>query len=129
MVWKRRVLAKWPWFVMYVTYLAAGILFAIYPSQAILTALQASIAYVWSAFLIAGSGVSLYGIVRDSWAGEIVGIPLVASSNAIFGVVLIAYGKTSAADAFGSIFIGVSFGLLGRWIETRKIAKISQEPP
>lgn len=127
MPWRRKWRIKWPYFVMYLFYFVAGILALRFPSQVIMTAMQYGIAYVWASFLLIGGGVSLYGILRDTWTGEIVGIPLAGSANAIFGVALIAYGTSSAAAPVGCIFIGISFGLLGRWIEVRHIAKISQE--
>jgi hypothetical protein len=111
---------------MYLLYLVAGVIACVYPSQVILNAVQTTIAYLWSGFLVVGGGASLYGIVSDVWTGEIVGIPLAGSAQGIFGVALIAYGTTSASAAIGLMFIAVGFGMIGRWIEVRQIAKISQ---
>ncbi len=127
MVFRRRIVEAWPYLGMYLFYLIAGILVTLYPSQVILSAMQSGIAYMWSSFLIVGSLSSLYGILRDTWTGEIVGIPLVGSANAIFGIALIGYGTTTVADGIGCIFLGISFGLVGRWDDKRKVAKISQQ--
>jgi len=125
--WRQRIRLKWPYILMYSFYVVAGVLAFIYPTRAILDALQIYLAYLWSSFLFFGSALSLYGSLRDRISGEIVGLPLLATANAIFGTALLAYGVSPAAYAIGLIFWGVGFGLVGRWFEMKAILKIARE--
>lgn len=113
--------------LMYLFFLIAGVFAMAYPTQVILTALQASLAYVWSGFLIAGGLASSLGSLRGRISGEIIGNPLLAASNAIFGGALFGYGQSAASIAIGCIFWGISFGLGARWFDVRVLAKISEE--
>jgi len=125
--WRKRIKAKWPYILMYGFFVVAGVLAFIYPTRAILDALQTYLVYLWSSFLFLGSVLSLYGALRDRYSGEIIGLPLLATANAIFGTALLAYGSSPAAYAIGCIFWGIGFGLLGRWFEMKAILKIARE--
>lgn len=127
MTWKQRMRAKWPYVMMYAFYVIAGALTFIYPTQAILDALQSAFIYLWSIFIFGGSSLSLYGSLRDRFSGEVIGLPLLSAGNAIFGTALVGYGKTSAAVAVGLIFWGIACGMIGRWIEMRALVRIARE--
>lgn len=109
---------------MYSLLLVAGAFFAFYPSQAILNALQSGLVYAWSGFLVTGGMSSFYGVARNKWHGEMIGLPLLSAANAIFAVALFLYAQTTPSYGFGLIFMAFSFGCLARWRELRRLVKL-----
>lgn len=110
---------------MYLFFTVAGIFAFFFPAQAILDPLQGSLVYAWAGFLTAGGALSLISPARNTWSGELLGLPLLATSNVVFGLALLGYGKTAAAIAIGLVFVGFGFGLLGRWFDIRRLAGIA----
>lgn len=125
MPWKRHPWMRAAYSTMYLFFTLAGILAFFFPAQAILDAVQSSLVYAWAAFLTAGGGLSLISPTRNTWFGELLGLPLLSTSNVVFGLSLLGYGKTAAAIAIGLVFLGFGFGLLGRWFDIRRLAGIA----
>jgi hypothetical protein len=114
---------------MYAFFLVAGALALVFPPQSIESALISVLVYAWAGFLFLGGLISFIGVVRDSIAGENIGIPLLSSANAIFGTALFSYGVSSAATAIGCVFWGIAFGLLPRWFEVRYHLRVAMSIP
>lgn len=120
--------ARISWAVAYLFFLLAGIVAFYSPSQVIAEPLVETFVYGWASFLTLGGGLCLGGKLNNSWAGEIIGLPLLSASSFIFGVLLLVRGgSSSAAIAIGGIFCGVATAFVGRWIEIRKLAKENRE--
>lgn len=111
---------------MYLLLLVAGVFFLFYPSQVILNSLQTGLVLLWSIFMITGGASSLFGVLRNRWHGEVIGLPLLSASNSIFAIALFAYAHTAPPYGFGLIFMAFSFGLLARWRELRKLVKLAE---
>lgn len=124
---QRAIKKQWYYFGMYLSFLISGVMAGIFPSQAILSIGERASAYAWAVFLIVGSASSLYGIVSDKWTGEAFGVPAVWAASTIFGVALIWAGQSMASVSIGWVFIGLSFGLIGRWRNAMRTGKISRE--
>lgn len=111
---------------MYLFFLVAGVFAMIYPAQVILRPLELGLAYLWAGFLVLGGLLSSFGSLRGKIGGEIIGNPLLAASNAIFGGALLGFGSTAASLAIGFLFWGFAVGLTIRWMDVKDLAKISQ---
>lgn len=118
--------ARIAWSVAYAFLLMAGIVAFLSPSQILVSALVKSLVYAWAASLTAGGALCLGGKLRGNWVGEIIGLPLLSAACYIFGILLLGYGRTSAAIAIGGIFCGIGTAFIGRWIEVRRLAKDNQ---
>lgn len=111
----------------YLAFTVAGTFAFIFPAQVILNSLQAVLVYAWAGFLAGGGLLALVGSLRRTWAGELVGLPLLAASSAVFGGALLGYGQTSAAIAIGFVFLGISGSQVARWMDLLPLPKISRE--
>lgn len=118
--------ARISWSVGYLCFLLAGIVAFFSPSQIIERSLIEALVYLWAGFLTVGGGLCLGGKLRNNWAGEIIGLPLLSAANYTFGILLFTAGTSTAAIAIGGMFCGVGTALIGRWIELRKLAKDNQ---
>lgn len=114
---------------MYGFYLIAGLWAIWLPSQAILTALQAGLTYLWCGFMALGGGLSLYGSLRGQLSGELIGIPLLSASNMIFAFAIFGYTSSPTAFSVGYVFLGVGLGLFDRWAEIRVLLKLTRNLP
>lgn len=115
------------WSVAYFLFLLAGIVAFFAPAQTLERALLEILVYLWAGFLTLGSALCLFGKLRGTWAGEIVGLPCLSAASYIFGLLLLIAGTTTAAIAIGGMYCGVGTALVGRWIELRRLAKENQE--
>jgi hypothetical protein len=120
---KKRKHRRWALTGMYFFFLTAGTLAFVFPSQAILTALQAGLTYLWASFLFLGSLLSFVARLRGRVGGELIGIPLLSASNVIFALALWGFAENSAGYAFGCIFFGLGIGILDRWTYVRRLVK------
>jgi hypothetical protein len=127
MISRTSKIARISWAVAYAFFTLAGVLAFFTPSQLILDALVSTLVYSWSAFLLVGAALSLGGKAANSWVGEIIGLPLLATSNVIFGITLCWKGANTFSYAIGGIFVGFGVVCLGRWIELRSVARANQE--
>jgi|GEM_PF-6028725 len=127
MPWRRNKIQRWVYGINYALFSVAGVFAFFFPSQALENALQSFLVFVWAGFLVAGGLASLYSPLRNTWKGEMVGLPLLITSSWIFGIALLGYATTPAAFAIAYIFCGIGCGFLGRWLDIRRFAVISQE--
>ena len=127
MISRSSKVARAAWAVCYLFFLVAGVIAFFLPAQVLMKVLVTTLVYTWASTLTVGGGVCLYGKLRGTWAGEIIGLPFLCGSNWIFGILLLLEGSTSAAIAIGFLFCGVGAGLIGRWLELRKLAKANME--
>lgn len=118
--------ARISWSVAYVFFLLAGIVALLSPSQLVAQTLVEILVYAWASFLMAGGALCFIGKLRNTWAGEIVGLPLLSAASYVFGILLWMAGTSAAAIAIGGMFIGVGTAFVGRWIELRKLAQDNQ---
>lgn len=110
----------------YALFVVAGIFAFLFPTQAILNALQISLAYAWSGFLFSGGLICMAATLRRSWAGERVGIPLIVASNIIFAIALMFFGQSLASTSVGFLCMGLALDLISRWLDLRKLVQISK---
>jgi len=122
--WKRRPVVRAAYLLTYLFFFVAGIFAFFYPAQAILDALKSSLTYAWAGFLTVGGGLAMWSPLRNTWSGELIGLPLLSASHMIFGLALLGFGKTAAAIAVGLVFCGIGSGFIGRWLEIRGKAKM-----
>lgn len=114
------------WAAAYACFTFAGVVAFFSPSQLIASTLIKVFVYGWASFLTAGGGLCFIGKTRDSWAGEIVGLPMLSTANLIFGFLLLSQRPTSASIAIGGMFCGVGIALISRWVEMRRLAKVNE---
>ena len=118
--------ARISWSTAYLFFTLAGIVAFFSPSRIIVSALVQILVYVWCSFLIVGGGLSLGSKIRNTWAGEIIGLPLLSTASYVFGILLFVRGTSSAAIAVGGIMLGLGTAFVGRWIELRHLAHANQ---
>jgi hypothetical protein len=118
--------ARWTWCVAYLFFLLAGLVAFFSPSQVLVTVLLKTLVYGWAGFLCVGGMFCFYGRLRNTWSGEIVGLPLLSTSNLIFSVLLFSRATSPATIAIGGIFFGMAIALSARWVEVWKVSKINQ---
>jgi hypothetical protein len=116
-------LARVVWSMAYLLLFLGGIVAFLAPSQVVAKPLVTVLVYLWAVFLTAGGALCLGGKIKNNWAGEIIGLPLLAAANYVFGALLMINGVTTAAIAIGGLFLGMGTACIGRWIELRKLAK------
>lgn len=119
-------IARTSWAVAYLFFLVSGIIAFFVPVQIVDRELLEVLVYGWASFLTAGGGLCLGGKLRNNWAGELIGLPLLSAANYIFGVLLLFEGTSSAAIAIGAMFVGVGTAFIGRWVELHRLAKDNQ---
>jgi hypothetical protein len=119
-------IARTSWATAYAFFLLAGIFAFFVPVQIVNRELLEILVYGWAFFLTIGSALSLGGKLRNNWAGEIIGLPLLSAANCIFGLILLLEGTSSAAIAIGGMFMGVATAFVGRWVELHRLAKDNQ---
>lgn len=86
---------------------------------------------VMSGFLFFGGAFCTYGSVRERWVGEYVGIPLLASSFAVFSF-LMAIPQFRVAPFIAvanfALLWSVTLTLVGRWREVHAVYRIAIHP-
>jgi hypothetical protein len=110
------------WSIAYLFFFLAGIVAFFTPSRVLERTLVEVLVYSWASFLTLGGGLCLFGKIRGTWPGELIGLPLLSVSSYIFGILLFLAGTSSAAIAIGGIFCGVGTAFVGRWVELRRLA-------
>lgn len=119
--------ARISWAVAYLFLLMGGIVAFFSPSKTIESSLVEILVYGWATFLTLGGFACLIGKLQNNWAGEIIGLPLLAAANYIFGILLLLRGPSTATIAIGGLFLGFGTAFIGRWIELRRLARDNQE--
>ena len=72
--------------------------------------------WVWSAFLLAGTLLAIYGSWRDRYLAEFVGLPLLMTALSIF-VVLLGVAHTTGSIAFGCFLGSLIVVMCSRWLD------------
>lgn len=80
--------------------------------------------WVWSAFLLAGSLLSIYGSWRDRYLAEFIGLPLLMTALLVF-VVLLAAGLTTGSLAFACILGSLVVVMTSRWLDLWRLTGAS----
>lgn len=70
--------------------------------------------WVWSAFLLTGTLLAIYGSLRDRYLAEFFGLPLLMTALFVF-VVLLAAAHTTGSIAFGCFLAALVVVLYSRW--------------
>lgn len=109
----------------YTSFIACGIGAAMFPSPSVeTTAGSHFMLWLWVIFLVAGGLVSAFGRFLGRWAGEFVGLPLLAAAFAIYAVSLITTTITSGrltGIPAGIALVAILFLVGGRWAEVNAI--------
>lgn len=110
---------KWMRTLAYLLMGSAGVFLLMSP---VLTDVYTTLATIMSWFLVVGGASSFWGALTERWVGEYVGLPLLASSFAVFGVISFApsfdvYPYVALANL--ALLLSVSAGLMARWREAR----------
>lgn len=75
------------------------------------------IRWVWGSFLVIGAMLSIYGVIRDRWLQEWIGIPLQASAMMGLVLVMIAGGGNTGRIAFSLFLASTVVVLTGRFLD------------
>lgn len=116
---------KWMRTLAYALMCVSGVLLLLSP---VLTTAYTEVAEVMSWFLLVGGLCCTIGAVTEKWWGEYVGLPLLASSFMVFGLI-------SSSDAWGAapylaaanlaLLFAVALGLLARWRDARAVYRLA----
>lgn len=115
----------------YLLLAVAGVCAYLWPAPSIARALdgggnpQAYLILAWDAFLVVGGLASAGGVIADRWFGEYIGLPLLASVFAVYGVAAGGSGlPTSRAGA--ATLIAVALLIIARWFELGLVRKAAE---
>lgn len=116
----------------YLAFVLAGLFFLFWgPNPGVRLLLHTAGFVVWNTFLIIGGLLGAFGAARRQFRVEIIGVPFLSSSLAVYGVSLLPRLDESSAPGalagIASIFIGASLGVLGQgaaiWIHKIRVAR------
>lgn len=74
------------------------------------------IRWVWSAFLLAGTLLAIYGALRDRYMAEFIGLPLLMTSLVVFVILMVA-GMTTCSIAFACFLAALVVIMTSRWLD------------
>lgn len=74
------------------------------------------IRWVWSAFLLAGTLLAIYGALRDRYMAEFIGLPLLMTSLVVFVILMVA-GMTTGSIAFACFLAALVVIMTSRWLD------------
>lgn len=115
------------WAVSYLFLFLAGCVAFFTPLQTVEGALVKALVYAWALFLTFGGLVSFIGKLRNSWVGEMIGLPALSAANYVLGLLLLGRGSSNVAVIiFGGIFLGMGTAFIGRWVELYNLSKVSK---
>lgn len=114
----------------YVALLLAGVVTVSSPSKIIESTLggQGFWQVFWSGLLIAGSVLSLYGVIRRVWWGEFAGLLGVMFSLGVYCLAAWIPPTTASRVAVGCMVAGLSCILFSRWRDVRTLQAIPKLP-
>lgn len=115
--------------VMYFLMSAAGVCAVLFPSDLVKDQVGSIVVASWSLGLVLSAVTCCYGALTDKWIGEYSGLPLLAAVLFLYGcsAMLGAGFNPSPLFAYGLIIIGVSSGLVARWLDVRAEKKRAEE--
>jgi cytosine/uracil/thiamine/allantoin permease len=116
---------KWLRVIAYLCMAIAGVMLLLSP---VLTEVYETTAEVMAWFLFIGGTVATAGSYREEWWGEFIGLPLLGSSFAVFGV--ISWYGTQAAYPYLAwanllLLLGVGLAMGARWRDARNTYRIA----
>lgn len=113
--------------ISYLLMALAGIAAVAYPAPSVksVTATIDLFLYVWDAFLIIGGLCSCFGAVTDRWIGEYLGLPLLSSVFAVYGIAALYIGGSSRPTSLagGCALLSIAMLIIGRWREVSVVRK------
>lgn len=108
----------------YLMFASAGVAAVIFPSPSVEESAGHFLTAIWVSFLFLGGTISAAGRICGRWAGELVGLPLLAGALAVYALAL-AYNtiSTSRLTAITAAFAlgGIFFLVMARWVEVNEI--------
>lgn len=109
---------RWVYAAGYLAMAVAGVFAGLFPSPSVSNAAAADhyLVTLWDIFLLCGGIASSAGAITGRWLGEYVGLPLLASVFAVYGVAAFAAANATAGSA-GSAFVGIALLFMGRWTD------------
>jgi hypothetical protein len=113
----------------YFCFIVAGVLIFAIPSRAIRVEVPTWSRYLWALFFITGGLLCMVGTSLKTTVGGLIGLPLLSSASALYGVSLcLQYemGHDGAYLVVGTLLIGLAFSLLDRWVGTREVFRAIQ---
>jgi uncharacterized membrane protein HdeD (DUF308 family) len=120
---------RWAYAAGYLLMAVAGVFAGIWPSQNVSNAAAAEewLVLVWVAFLVIGGICSSVGAATERWLGEYIGLPLLGSVFAVYG--LAAFANTSrSVYAAGALFLAIALLISSRWLDVsyaRGLARVA----
>lgn len=114
---------KWARTLAYLLMGVAGVLAVLSPTiQEQLGLIGAAMSW----FLAVGGVLAFLGALTERWVGEFTGLPLLASSFAVFAVITTASSPETPflAIANGCMLFSVSLGLFARFREVKAVFKV-----
>ena len=110
--------------VAYLCFIVAGVTAVLFTAPSVRTTSSPPLVIMWVTFLVAGGGLSAAGRILGRWAGEFVGIPLLAAAFVIYAAAILyttiasgLYTGFPAASALAALFAIVA----ARWAEVNQI--------
>jgi hypothetical protein len=114
----------------YVAYLVAGPLALFYSSPANTRLFPDWWQYLWGGLFITGGLLCVFGVLRKTPIGGMLGLPLLITASGLYGASLI-YRFTAEHNGITLVVAALMFGkccnLMDRWIGTRNLFQMIQE--
>ena len=119
---------RWLRVATYLAVITGGAWALMWPSQNFLSYGGLPVAYAYSAAMILGGLVCLYGACRGRWVGELVGLPMVIMATASLSIIL----WTTLSDSLGRGTVALvattcTLLLAERWRGVRRVATLARE--
>lgn len=117
--------------LMYLFFTAAGFACLFAPSRAVAGQVAPWMTLVWASFFLVGGGLCLAGALAERWAGELLGLPLIAASALIYGsALLISYSDPMRRDGaylfVGALLVAQSLSIVERWVTKWRLFRVAQ---
>lgn len=108
---------------MYVGLTLSGIFALMFKSPLISDEVGSFVYSCWAVGMMVSSGLSAWGSMTDRWLGEYVGLPLLSSVLALYGIsaMLAATSRGFPILAYGLLILSCALGMLGRWRDVQAI--------
>lgn len=82
------------------------------------------IRWVWSAFLLLGALLAIYGSARDRYLAEFVGLPFLMTALLVF-VILLGVAHTTGSIAFAFFLASLIVVMHSRWLDLWRLVTAS----
>lgn len=117
--------------LMYAFFTAAGLVCLFAPSRAVAGQVAPWMTLVWASFFLVGGTLCLLGALTKRWAGELLGLPLIAASALIYGAALLfSYSDPMRRDGaylfIGALLVAQSCSIVERWVTKWRLMQVAQ---